>query len=1185
MKVDETASISLAMKVIKSGELDSNDVAELVALSGKKQSNDKDAKDRLMMIVVRPFIYRRTHRHTQVASDGWPTIFSPLSIPFLCDRETGLICPFGYPIVARDLLSPMDQSSSFVLGTVDLYDKFLGKAKPSLENLRSKGQTQEGCAAAIAEILAYAQWMVSDVLPGLEPLVSGVPEYNLQTSVLLQSEEDGGMSKGIIDLCDWGLAQNELDAPLFEKITRASEDPTIPVLSPINEIGLHLGYAGDSPKFGLADAQRLALVSQQKMKTGEVLAINGPPGTGKTTLLLSIVATEWIRAAIDGGDPPVIVAASTNNQAVTNVIDAFAKDFAEGEGALAGRWVPEVNSYGCYTNENKARDGGYLSIGFVDALFEPTKGAEFEAFYLERAERFFGVKKTLDAVVGDLQQRIVAISRGLEQVGKSFREVMVSDANIHAEGGYDAIGERLREVSGRFDETAAKIEAEAGAVQTLEARVCALLGVPASVQERYAEDLSFIDGLLFDCLKWMPSIKAKQGARFSAKSRLVLTALGYPESELFGLLSPELLSNWIGARILDIQKEIEIRQEVLGQWDVEQIHTKREMQALESLLGENKRVWVRLRLEWDTLVSLITPAPAAMESGRDLGALNALLDSQVRFYLFRLATHYWEGRWIQAIKGFDFTKRVSKNPANTIAIWKHRMMLTPCCVSTFHSLPKHFKAWVRGEGGSAVAYLTNEVDLLVVDEAGQVSPEVALPSFLLAKKALVVGDTLQIEPVWSIPEYIDAGNLFERSLIVQDGQPGVAFEDFAETGLAASCGSVMKVAQESSRYHQNTDLSRGLYLFEHRRCQDQIIQYCNELCYKSTLIPKRGNLTDHPLPAMGYLHVPGACRKSRGSNMNEIEAEVIAAWLSDNRELIEKHYQGTLEQLVGVVTPFAPQVSAIQAACSRRGIKVFGGTKMTVGTVHAVQGAERKIVLFSPTYSKSNQGTFIDRGPNMLNVATSRAKDSFLVFGDMDIYDPAAAKPSGLLARYLMASTGNNLETYGLSKNLLGAMGGVKDAPASSFLTDFEEHDAFAVAEINAAKSSVMIISPWITSDAMTLSGLRTALESAAVRGVEVTLLYDLRKIRKWLADPPAYLDGLHAQGVTTVALSNVHSKLLMIDNAIMAIGSFNWLSSARKKDHKWLYSEVSFIIRDRVKIEDFIENSLPAVLAKRICR
>jgi hypothetical protein len=50
--------------------------------------------------------------------------------------------------------------------------------------------------------------------------------------------------------------------------------------------------------------------------------------------VLSIIATQWARAALEKAEPPVIIATSTNNQAVTNIIEAFGKDFP-GTGAMA----------------------------------------------------------------------------------------------------------------------------------------------------------------------------------------------------------------------------------------------------------------------------------------------------------------------------------------------------------------------------------------------------------------------------------------------------------------------------------------------------------------------------------------------------------------------------------------------------------------------------------------------------------------------------------------------------------------------------------------------------------------------------------------------------------------------------------------------------------------------------------
>lgn len=61
------------------------------------------------------------------------------------------------------------------------------------------------------------------------------------------------------------------------------------------------------------------------------------------------------------------------------------------------------------------------------------------------------------------------------------------------------------------------------------------------------------------------------------------------------------------------------------------------------------------------------------------------------------------------------------------------------------------------------------------------------------------------------------------------------------------------------------------------------------------------------------------------------------------------------------------------------------------------------LLFFSSVYDSNQKGRnfFFDNGPNMLNVAVSRAKDSFLVFGDIDIFDAGSNKPSGILSRYI----------------------------------------------------------------------------------------------------------------------------------------------------------------------------------------
>jgi superfamily I DNA and/or RNA helicase len=72
--------------------------------------------------------------------------------------------------------------------------------------------------------------------------------------------------------------------------------------------------------------------------------------------------------------------------------------------------------------------------------------------------------------------------------------------------------------------------------------------------------------------------------------------------------------------------------------------------------------------------------------------------------------------------------------------------------------------------------------------------------------------------------------------------------------------------------------------------------------------------------------------------------------------------------------------------------------------VHALQGAERPIVILSMVYGPGDVGTmFFDRDnkPNMLNVAVSRAQDNFIVFANTRILNNNARTPSGILSNHL----------------------------------------------------------------------------------------------------------------------------------------------------------------------------------------
>ena len=426
-------------------------------------------------------------------------------------------------------------------------------------------------------------------------------------------------------------------------------------------------------------------------------------------------------------------------------------------------------------------------------------------------------------------------------------------------------------------------------------------------------------------------------------------------------------------------------------------------QGFAEKLRQAKRDWARLQREeqaWDAWC-------AQHEFSTDRSSLLDTMDTRLRYTAFKLATHYWEGRWLLEMREqFNTDYKESQSEKKQKKRWRRYAKLAPCFVSTLYTLPNLMHAF----NGKHVT-LFDFIDLLIIDEAGQVSPDVSGATFALAKKALVVGDMQQIEPIWGITESIDIGNLREKKVVSTGDEDEISA--FFSTGLAASSGNLMKVAQRASPYQKSDErglFERGMFLTEHRRCVPEIIQYCNRLAYGGRLIPMRESEVDYPLPHLGYAHISGQSRRVGGSRDNRDEATVIVRWIAEHRDMLASHYSEkslSLDQIVAIVTPFRPQANLLQGLLKKSGIT----ESLKVGTVHILQGAECPVVIFSPVYGIDDRPPyFFDRGNSMLNVAVSRAKDSFLVFGNMNNFDQkASSKPSGLLASFLFQDEANGI--------------------------------------------------------------------------------------------------------------------------------------------------------------------------------
>ena len=134
--------------------------------------------------------------------------------------------------------------------------------------------------------------------------------------------------------------------------------------------------------------------------------------------------------------------------------------------------------------------------------------------------------------------------------------------------------------------------------------------------------------------------------------------------------------------------------------------------------------------------------------------INIKLDISYRYEAFWLALHYREADYVSKLA--KITDKSS--PEYGHKTYKEKLQryacLTPIFISTFYSAPKYSRYY----SGKEERPYDELYDYLIVDESGQVAPDIALPTFALAKNALVVGDTKQIEPIYSVSQSMDTVN-------------------------------------------------------------------------------------------------------------------------------------------------------------------------------------------------------------------------------------------------------------------------------------------------------------------------------------------------------------------------------------------------------------------------------------------
>lgn len=266
-------------------------------------------------------------------------------------------------------------------------------------------------------------------------------------------------------------------------------------------------------------------------------------------------------------------------------------------------------------------------------------------------------------------------------------------------------------------------------------------------------------------------------------------------------------------------------------------------------------------------------------------------------------------------------------------------------------------------------YLPSEMsfDVVIFDEASQVTPGDAINCIYRGKSLILAGDDKQLPPT----------SFFER--IEEDSdEEETDVKDFQSVlELAKACGAFTHLGL---RWH-------------YRSRHEDLIAFSNYKFYEGKLITYPSSHVEGDDVGVAFYNAHGTYRRGGGAD-NPAEARKVA-------ERVIEHFTTRPDQTLGVVTFSVAQATAVEDAVAearehRRDLdrhfdKEDRLNGFFVRSLESVQGDERDVIIFSIGYGPDEAGKITtnfgvlnkDRGWRRLNVGITRARQRVEVIASM----------------------------------------------------------------------------------------------------------------------------------------------------------------------------------------------------------
>lgn len=369
-------------------------------------------------------------------------------------------------------------------------------------------------------------------------------------------------------------------------------------------------------------------------------------------------------------------------------------------------------------------------------------------------------------------------------------------------------------------------------------------------------------------------------------------------------------------------------------------------------------------------------------SDRLAGLRSALLETALTLH------EAWLAEVSRSSGGFGgnivaITKLLSGNApddgADIPPVWQSLFIIVPVVSTTFASFARQF----AGLGPASIGWV-------FVDEAGQAVPQAAVGALMRARRLMAIGDPLQIEPVFTLPgALIKALSRLSPYTSTESYSPNrVSVQTLAD---AANCYGTELPSEDGN------GLWIGSPLRVHRRCIDPMFSLANRIAYRDKMVfglKERWPADDAP-PFYGdsvWIDVGGKVsgRQRVPEQIDFIVDVLVATYRRD----------GALPDLY-VISPFKEIKNALKAALKKaRWVNDIGSPRTSppqlkkwlkdrVGTVHTFQGKERDTVFMILGADNEHAGAaaWASSKPNLLNVALTRAQRRFHIVADRRFWE------------------------------------------------------------------------------------------------------------------------------------------------------------------------------------------------------